>query len=127
MKNIILKSVLLVSLTTGLFFGCANDDHFTTPKNALVTYELTTTRTVQSVNADAVAANNSNPDVPVAFPTTPTDQIIEAYVTSSDEKGTFYKSISFQTLGANPIGFSVPLNVTTLYSEGFIPGRKVYI
>jgi hypothetical protein len=128
MKNIILKSALLVSLTTGLFFGCANDDHYTTPNNALVTYDLTTTRTVQSVNADAVAANNTNPGVPIAFPTTTDpDQIIEAYVTSSDEKGTFYKSISFQTLGANPIGFSVPLNVTTLYSEGFIPGRKVYI
>ncbi len=120
MKKIILKSALLLSLTTGLFLGCANDDNYNTPENTLVTYELTTTRTVASVNSAATAA-------PVAFTA---DDIIEAYVTSSDEKGTFYKSISFQTIptdGSNPIGFSVPVNATTLYGKGFVPGRKVYI
>lgn len=120
MKNIILKSVLLLSLTTGLFFGCANDDSYTTPQNTLDTYELTVTRTVASVNSAATAT-------PVQFTT---DDVIEAYVTSSDEKGTFYKSISFQTIptdGSNPIGFSVPVNATTLYGKGFVPGRKVYI
>lgn len=120
MKKIILKSGLLLSLSIALFSGCASDDHYTTPKDTLVTYELTTTRTVESVNTAATGT-------PVAFTT---EDIIEAYVTSSDEKGTFYKSISFQTIptdGSNPIGFSVPINVTTLYGEGFIPGRKVYI
>ena len=120
MKNIILKSALLLSLTTGLFFGCANDDNYQTPESTLVTYDLTTTRTVESVNSVATAT-------PVQFTT---DDIIEAYVTSSDAQGTFYKSISFQTKptdGSNPIGFSVPINVTTLFSKGFTPGRKVYI
>lgn len=120
MKKIILKSGLLLSLAIGLLSGCANDDHYTTPESTLVTYELTTTRTVASVNSAATAT-------PVQFTT---DDIIEAYVTSSDEKGTFYKSISFQTIptdGSNPIGFSVPLNITTLYGKGFTPGRKVYI
>ncbi|WP_284651098.1 DUF5689 domain-containing protein [Flavobacterium terrisoli] len=117
MKNIILKSVLFLSLTTGLFFGCASDDKYETPENTLVTYELTPNRTVESVNSAATGT-------PVAITT---DDIIEAYVTSSDEKGTFYKSISFQTLGPNPIGFSVPVNATTLYGKGFVPGRKVYI
>jgi len=120
MKNIILKSALLLSLTTGLFFGCANDDNYSTPENTLVTYELTTTRTVESVNSAATT-------IPVQFTT---DDIIEAYVTSSDAQGTFYKSISFQTKptdGTNPIGFSVPINVTTLFGKGFTPGRKVYI
>ena len=107
-------------MAIGLLSGCANDDHYTTPESTLVTYELTTTRTVASVNSAATAT-------PVQFTT---DDIIEAYVTSSDEKGTFYKSISFQTIptdGSNPIGFSVPLNITTLYGKGFTPGRKVYI
>jgi hypothetical protein len=120
MKKIILKSGLVLSLAIGFLTGCASDDHYTTPDNTLATYELTSTRTVESVNSAATGT-------PVEFTT---DDIIEAYVTSSDEKGTFYKSISFQTIptdGSNPIGFSVPVNVTTLYGKGFIPGRKVYI
>ena len=120
MKKIILKTVLLFSFVLGFFTGCANDDNYQAPESTLVTYELTTTRTVASVNSAATAT-------PVQFTT---DDIIEAYVTSSDAQGTFYKSISFQTIptdGSNPIGFSVPLNVTTLYGKGFAPGRKVYI
>lgn len=120
MKKIILKSGLLLSMTVALFSGCASDDHYTTPENTLTTYELTTTRTVASVNSAATGT-------PVEFTA---DDIIEAYVTSSDEKGTFYKSISFQSIptdGSNPIGFSVPVNLTSLYGKGFTPGRKVYI
>lgn len=120
MKNIILKTGLLFSIALGFLTSCANDDNYQTPENTLVTYELTTTRTVASVNSAATAT-------PVQFTA---NDIIEAYVTSSDAQGTFYKSISFQTIptdGSNPIGFSVPLNVTTLYGKGFTPGRKVYI
>lgn len=120
MKNIILKSGLLLTLAIGFIAGCATDDHYSTPAKTLVTYELTPTRTVQSVIDD------SN-DTPIAFVG---NDIIEAYVTSNDEKGTFYKSISFQTIpddASAPVGFSVPLNVTTLYGKGFTPGRKVYI
>lgn len=118
MKKIILKSGLLLSLAIGLFTGCASDDHYTTPENTLVTYELTPNRTVASL------PNGATPTL------ISTDDIIEAYVTSSDEKGTFYKSISFQTIPTDasaPIGFSVPVNLTTLYGKGFTPGRKVYI
>jgi len=120
MKNLILKSVLLLSLTTGMLTSCVNDDKYGTPENTLTTYELVPTTTVAAV----LGATN-------AIPTEiTTEDIIEAYVTSSDEKGTFYKSISFQTIptdGSNPIGFSVPINATTLYGKGFTPGRKVYI
>lgn len=120
MKNIILRSFVLKSICFGLLVGCANSDYYTAPESSLTTYELTPTTTVAAVDAGATA----NPTVFTE------DAIIEAYVTSSDEKGTFYKSISFQSIpadGAAPIGFSVPLNVTTLYAKGFTPGRKVYI
>lgn len=129
MKKLFLKSGLIVSLAISLFYSCANDDKYSTPENTLVTYELTVTRTVLSVR-DAVKSTT----IPPAQNTTPVafvgSDIIEAYVTSSDEKGTFYKSISFQTIpkdGSAPIGFSVPLNATTLYGKGFTPGRKVFI
>jgi hypothetical protein len=105
----------------GLLSSCVNDDSYTKPPVTIATYEFTPTTTVDAINSITTS------DTPIAITT---DDIIEAYVTSSDEKGTFYKSISFQTIptdGSNPIGFSVPLNVTTLYGKGFTPGRKVYI
>ena len=119
MKKIILKSLLLISISIGIS-SCVNDDSYSTPSNTLETYELTTTTTVAAVNTAATTT-------PVEYTA---DDIIEAYVTSNDESGTFYKSISFQTIptdGSAPIGFSVPIDVTTLYGEGFTPGRKVYI
>ena len=119
MKKIILKSLLLVTISLGIS-SCVNDDSYSTPTNTLETYELTTTTTVAAVNTAATAT-------PVEYTA---DDIIAAYVTSNDESGTFYKSISFQTIptdGSAPIGFSVPIDVTTLYGEGFTPGRKVYI
>ncbi len=119
MKKIILKSLLLVTISLGIS-SCVNDDSYSTPTNTLENYELTTTTTVAAVNAAATAT-------PVEYTA---DDIIAGYVTSNDESGTFYKSISFQTIptdGSAPIGFSVPIDVTTLYGEGFTPGRKVYI
>ena len=86
----------------------------------LETYDLITTTTVEAL----VASANATPTVFT------TDDIIEAYVTSSDESNNFFKSISFQTIptdGSAPKGFSVFLDETTLYSKGFTPGRKVYI
>ena len=86
----------------------------------LETYDLTTTTTVEAI----VASANATPTIFT------TDDIIEAYVTSSDESNNFFKSISFQTIptdGSAPTGFSVGVDEATLYSKGFTPGRKVYI
>ena len=129
MKNIFLKSGLLSLFVLGLFSSCASDDHYTVPENTLTTYELTTTTTVAVVKTAAPIVDDTPPSLtpPIEYTT---DDVIEAYVTSSDAQGTFYKSISFQTIptdGSNPIGFSVPVNATTLFGEGFTPGRKVYI
>jgi hypothetical protein len=57
------------------------------------------------------------------------DDIIEAYVVSTDEHGNFFKTISFQTLGTATqaaIGFSVPVDVSNTYID-FRLGSKVYI
>ncbi|RYD89330.1 MAG: hypothetical protein EOP54_25780, partial [Sphingobacteriales bacterium] len=68
---------------------------------------------------------------PQAVPATATatqytgDGIIEAYVTSSDLGGNFYKSISFQTLDGS-YGFSVPVDNAS-YGGTFDVGRKVLI
>jgi hypothetical protein len=126
MKNILLKSLLILTVSLGTLSSCINSDDYETPESTLTTTELTTTTTVAAVNAAAnTAASTPNPIIEYT-----TDDIIEAYVTSNDEAGTFYKSISFQTIPTDataPIGFSVPINVTTLYGKGFTPGRKVFI
>lgn len=129
MKNRIL--ITIFSLSTLLFSSCANDDNYQTPIETLKTYEFTTTTTVLAVKTISPIVVTDGPSSGFVPPVEITnDDIIEAYVTSSDEKGTFYKSVSFQTLptdGSDPIGFSVPMNITTTYGKGFNPGRKVYI
>ena len=57
------------------------------------------------------------------------DDIIEAYVVSSDEHGNFFKTISFQTLATATqpaTGFSVPVDVSNSYID-YRLGNKVYI
>lgn len=120
MKTNILKSVFFVALTVGTFSSCVNDDDYNTPVLDCTQPNLTANRTVQQV-IDA-----SGPLVaPYAF----VDDVIEAYVVSSDEAQNFYKTISFQTLATATtpaIGFSIPVDATNTYID-YRPGVKVYI
>jgi hypothetical protein len=57
------------------------------------------------------------------------DDVIEAFVVSSDEEGNFFKSISFQTKPSSKnsaIGFSVPIDMSNSYIDYRI-GNKVYV
>ena len=57
------------------------------------------------------------------------DDIIEAYVVSSDEGGNFFKTISFQTLAKDrfpAVGFSVPIDASNTYID-YRLGNKVYV
>lgn len=57
------------------------------------------------------------------------DDIIEAYVVSSDEGGNFFKTISLQTreVGGIPaIGFSVPIDATNTYID-YRVGNRVFV
>lgn len=126
MKNTFFKSILILTIFSGIFSSCINSDDYATPENTLTTSELTPTTTAEAVNT---LANNAAATSTPIFQYT-ADDIIEGYVTSNDEAGTFFKSISFQTLTVNgtaPTGFSVQINVSTLYGKGFTPGRKVFI
>lgn len=113
MKSIHLKAVAIAMLAVGTFSSCINDDTYNKPEVQCVT--LTPTKTVQEVR-----------DMATATPTVYTgDDIIEAYVTSSDAGGTFYKSVSMVSTDGT-IGFSVPVDLYNIYTE-FEPGRKVYV
>ncbi|MEN2486327.1 DUF5689 domain-containing protein [Flavobacterium sp. B11] len=57
------------------------------------------------------------------------DDIIEAYIVSSDEGGNFFKTISLQTRetdGIPAIGFSVPVDATNTYID-YRLGNKVFV
>lgn len=113
MKTSILKSIFIITLFSGVMTSCVKDDNFGIPNLECSETSLVKTKDVSEI----------------PFPSTVTqytlDDIIEGYVTSSDEGGNFYKSISFQTLDGS-IGFSVPVEATSTFIN-FEPGRKVFI
>ena len=117
MKSTFYKSVLFLLLT--ITFGSCVTDEVVAPKLVCTQPDFVTNKTVNEVHATANAIVTQYKY----------DDIIEAYVISSDESGNFFKSISFQTLATATtpaIGFSVPVDATNLYID-YRLGNKVYI
>jgi hypothetical protein len=120
-----MKNIKLV-LTTAIFatlFSCVNNDNYATPDTSKNCEDLTPTKTIQDI---AALANGTVKSYASTVPLgTSADDVIEAYVTSSDEGGNFYKSISLVSIDGTK-GFSVPVDDYNLYTK-FEPGRKVFI
>lgn len=119
MKTTILKSALFVALTTGILSSCVKDDDYSTPELSGCTgTTLVKNREVSQILATSTVALHENivPGV---------SDVIEAYVTSSDIAGNFFKSISFQTLDGSR-AFSIPVDATNTFIN-YEPGRKVLI
>ncbi|WP_445714438.1 DUF5689 domain-containing protein [Flavobacterium sp.] len=113
MKNLklILTTAVFATLT-----GCVNGDDYGTPD---LSNDCITEIANKEVSEILAMATTNNPVVYT------TNDVIEAYVTSSDEGGNFYKSISFVSVdGAN--GFTMSVDDYNLYTK-FEPGRKVYV
>lgn len=110
MKYLFAGLIIITSLSV---LSCANNDDTTAP--AIVYHEATPTITIEQLyaKADATLQKYSEED------------ILEAYVTSSDEGGTFYKSVSLQNLEGSR-GFSIAVDMYNINND-FEPGRKVYI
>ncbi|MET2986390.1 DUF5689 domain-containing protein [Aureibaculum conchae] len=110
------------TIKTFLFFiflaiiSCVQDDEYSIPKisecNETV---LPPTKTVKDIynSTTSIVTKYTEPDV------------IEAYVTSNDQSGNFFKILHLQTLDGSR-GFSIPVDVADLYTI-FNPGRKVSI
>jgi hypothetical protein len=118
MKSIILKSVFFSILSAGLFTSCVKDEFGTPTLGDCSETSLVKNREVSQISAGAVVALHTSivPGV---------SDVIEAYVTSSDIGGNFFKSISFQTLDGSK-AFSVPVDATSTFIN-YEPGRKVLI
>jgi hypothetical protein len=120
MKTTFLKSVFFTVLVLGSFSSCVKDDSYSIPELNCTQPNLTANRTVQQV-INATTSLVSQYQYP--------DDVIEAYVVSSDEGGNFYKSISLQTLATETtpaVGFSVPVEASNTYID-YRPGVKVYV
>lgn len=116
MKNIklIVTTVILATLSS-----CVNGDDYGVPDLSNDCVTIAKTKEVSDITNIATATT-----VPYTTSETVVDYI-EAYVTSSDEGGNFYKSISMMSLDGLK-GFSIPVDNYNLYTE-FEPGRKVTI
>lgn len=125
MKNKI-KNICLVIASAGLMTSCVNDT-FDTPKfDDCVSPGLTKTKEVAQIYAVAI---NPVLNATTGIPNTPTytaDDIIEAYVISSDEGGNFYKSMYFQPTDGSK-GFNLSADIVNAYTQKFQPGKKVYL
>jgi hypothetical protein len=115
MKNKFL--IFFFSISLLLFLGCNNEVEI--PKLKCTQPDLAVNQSVQKVK-------DLSGSVPKQYNY---NDIIEAYVVSSDEGGNFFKSISFQTLATDKVpatGFSIPVDVSNTYID-FRIGNKVYI
>ena len=117
MKINFIKSFLACAITSLILIGCINSDVYSDPNTPIQTYNLVTNKTVASLVVTSTATKYTD------------NHIIEGYVTSSDENGTFFNTITFQSgLATEPNlkGFSVSVELKA-FVNGFKPGRKVYI
>ncbi|MFI0427352.1 MAG: DUF5689 domain-containing protein [Flavobacterium sp.] len=112
------KTLKLLSLSVFMtLVSCVNGDDYGTPNLSGECTDLIANKLVTDISSTATSS--------VQQYSTTNDDIIEAYVTSSDEGGNFYKSISLvSTDGA--LGFSIPVDAYNLYTK-YEPGRKVFV
>jgi len=124
MKINFLKTIIVATVFSGIFSSCINDDAYGVPDLTCVEPNKTANKSVEEIIDLATGAATQYPDVAGG------SDVIEAYVTSSDERGNFFKSISLQTLptdGSDPVGFSVAIDQTGLFGRNYKPGNKVYV
>jgi hypothetical protein len=118
MKTTFLKSILALAFIASFTSSCVNDDDYETPQVDCIETTLQKTKEVSEISASSTVTQYLQNDV------------IEAYVVSSDKAGNFFKTISFQTLPTiaqpQPSAFSVPVDVSSTFIT-FEPGRKVFI
>lgn len=123
MKNII-KLFLLISILS-IFTNCVKEDYGVILPKDCVDPGLTANKGVAEVYNVAI---NPSPIAPSNIPNTPiyaADDIVEAYMVSSDEGGNFYQSMYLQPLDGSK-GFNISAEVRNIYNK-IEPGRKVFL
>lgn len=113
MKAIKYTFAALAFAVTLLTTGCANSDDVSVP--TIEYHQATATITLEELYAKANTTLQQYTE----------DDILEVYVSSTDEGGTFYKSVSLQNLEGTK-GLSISVDMYNIVNH-IAPGRKVYI
>jgi Family of unknown function (DUF5689) len=110
-----IKNIIVVIAIATLLSSCVNDN-FDTPMANCVSPDLVKNKEVSDIYslANAAAVEYTN------------DDIIEAIITSSDEGGNFFKTLSLMATDGTR-GFSISIDDYNMYTKKLQPGKKVYI
>lgn len=127
MKLRMIKNIALMSVITLGFLGCA-ESSFKDPEDTCTETSWVKTKEVSDIVTFANTTSSTYPLPSTPKPYTQND-FIEGYVTSNDERGNFFKSVSLQTIPSSgaPVGFSIAIDKESLYGDRFTPGTKVTI
>jgi hypothetical protein len=112
--------ILLLAFTALFFTGCVHDDKYEAPSSSgYQCADLVATLTIAQVKA-------LHGSTRYVFPDNSTD-VMEGYVSSTDETGNIYKTIYIQDSPTNPTqGFTISVDAVSTYTK-FPQGSKVYI
>ena len=111
------RFLIFFGIVLAVISSCSNETQ--TPELVCTQPDLTVNKTVEKVYE--LSANTAKQYL--------YDDIIEAYVVSSDEEGNFFKTIYLQTKATDKlptIGFSVPIDASNTYID-YRLGNKVYV
>jgi hypothetical protein len=129
MKNQLFK-ITCFSMLVSIFLSSCVKENFGEPTAECVEPSLVKNKTVEEIyTTNNIAVPLNTYGYSATDPNLGENDVIEAYVTSSDEGGNFFKTISFvSTDGVR--GFSMSIDQYNLYNDSPIslkPGRKVYV
>lgn len=112
--------ILLLAFTALFFTGCVHDDKYDEPNlDGFECQDLVATLSIAQVKA-------LHGSTRYVFPENSTD-IMEGYVSSTDETGNVYKTIYIQDAAVNPTqGFTISVDAVSTYTK-FPQGSKIYI
>ncbi|GAB0155080.1 hypothetical protein CHRYSEOSP005_03400 [Chryseobacterium sp. Alg-005] len=121
--NSIFKYIFIVFASL-VITGCVHDDKYDEPGvGDFQCADLTATMTLAQVKAKFAS---TAPNTAFVFPDDSQD-IIEGYVSSTDETGNIYKTIYIQDKPENPTqGFTISVDMVSTYTQ-YPQGSKIYI
>jgi len=119
MKTKIFKNLFLSALVITFFTDCANDDDYNAPNSICQDQTQGLVANVNGADLYAIATATVTEYSPNG------NDYLEAYITSSDRGGNFFKTISLET--ADNRGMSISLDLPNTYTKGYQVGRKVFI
>lgn len=117
--NSILRFIF-VAITSLFIIGCVHDDNYDEPNlDGSQCADLTATMTLTDLRAKYTGTVYSFPDN--------SPDVVEGYVSSTDETGNIYKTIYIQDKAENPTqGFVISVDMVSTYTK-YPQGSKIYI